>query len=178
MHELRWLSGSFLNNYFRQHLSSFLFQFYRLRNISESKSKKFYWLFHLDDCILLLATGNRTIPGRKPMPATSKPKCRGPMPRACDSCHKKKVRSCSYTSIERLILIFLVLSTYLFDLSILRDHENDNNLKIHCDRRLPKCDWCLHHDLSCTFNRIQTNTRKKRWAYILYSLLMSIIHLK
>ncbi|EEA25338.1 C6 transcription factor, putative [Talaromyces marneffei ATCC 18224] len=57
------------------------------------------------------------------MPVASKPKHSGPMPRACDSCHRKK---------------------------------------IHCDRRLPKCDWCLHHDLSCTFHRIHTDMRKKR----------------
>ncbi|EED21177.1 C6 transcription factor, putative [Talaromyces stipitatus ATCC 10500] len=68
------------------------------------------------------------------MPSTSQASMSsgsGPIPRACDSCHKKK---------------------------------------IHCDRRLPKCDWCLHHDLSCTFNRVHKNIRMKRYGILNISL--------
>ncbi|KFY84563.1 hypothetical protein V498_07806 [Pseudogymnoascus sp. VKM F-4517 (FW-2822)] len=34
--------------------------------------------------------------------------------------------------------------------------------KIKCDATLPQCNWCKHHNLQCTFDRILPTNRKKR----------------
>ncbi|KAL1962343.1 hypothetical protein VTN77DRAFT_9756 [Rasamsonia byssochlamydoides] len=34
--------------------------------------------------------------------------------------------------------------------------------KIQCDAAVPQCNWCKHHDLPCTFNRVVGGNRKKK----------------
>lgn len=57
--------------------------------------------------------------------------------RACDSCYKRKVR-CSCTD-ELCIRL---------------------TCQIKCDAAVPQCNWCSHHDLPCTFDRVIQRKRK------------------
>ncbi|GKZ93222.1 transcriptional regulator family: Fungal Specific TF [Aspergillus niger] len=34
--------------------------------------------------------------------------------------------------------------------------------KIKCDAAVPQCNWCSHHDIPCTFNRVITRKRKAK----------------
>ncbi|KAL7948103.1 hypothetical protein V8C42DRAFT_316700 [Trichoderma barbatum] len=34
--------------------------------------------------------------------------------------------------------------------------------KIQCDADVPQCNWCKHHDLACTYQRLVANTKKKK----------------
>ncbi|KAB8259950.1 hypothetical protein BDV32DRAFT_123704 [Aspergillus pseudonomiae] len=33
--------------------------------------------------------------------------------------------------------------------------------KIQCDAEFPQCNWCKHHNLACTYNRLQTRTQPR-----------------
>lgn len=57
--------------------------------------------------------------------------------RACDSCYKRKVG-----------FVLDQLSTSL------------NWSQIKCDAALPQCNWCSHHNISCTFDRVVQRKRK------------------
>lgn len=46
---------------------------------------------------------------------------------------------------------------------------NSNLLQIQCDGGLPQCNFCFHHDVACTFNRIlvpRKRTPKVRYVLI------------
>ncbi|KAE8160854.1 hypothetical protein BDV40DRAFT_204171 [Aspergillus tamarii] len=33
--------------------------------------------------------------------------------------------------------------------------------KIQCDTEFPQCNWCKHHNLACTYSRLQTRTEAR-----------------
>lgn len=57
--------------------------------------------------------------------------------RACDSCYKRKV-----------------------GFSCLDEHSVGLTNQIKCDAAVPQCNWCSHHDLPCTFDRVIRRKRK------------------
>ncbi|PLN83667.1 hypothetical protein BDW42DRAFT_164393 [Aspergillus taichungensis] len=64
---------------------------------------------------------------------------RKPRRRACDSCFKKKVRQRALVGNNVTLILPLI----------------PGDQQIQCDAEFPQCNWCKHHNLACTYNRIR-----------------------
>lgn len=66
--------------------------------------------------------------------------------RACDSCYRRKV--------SKAIIVAAVIGSLNCGCWVGWLYQ------IKCDAAQPQCEWCSHHDLPCTYDRVVTRKRK------------------